>query len=78
MAEQHVPGGRLLWPGSGPGEQALQAQGDHVRLGLCFLTGSILQATAPEVVTLVIGHMLLGVGIGAANQACLLPGPATL
>ena len=40
--------------------------------GLCFIAGSILQAVAPEVATLVVGRILLGVGIGAANQAWLL------
>lgn len=41
--------------------------------GLCFILGSVLQAIAPEVATLVVGRILLGVGIGAANQACLHP-----
>ena len=43
--------------------------------GLCFIAGSVLQATAPEVITLVVGRILLGMGIGAANQVCLKPAP---
>ena len=36
--------------------------------GLAFVLGSALQASAPEIVQLVIGRVLLGVGIGFANQ----------
>ena len=47
--------------------------------GLCFIAGSLLQASAPSVACLVVGRILLGVGIGAANQAscvyCILSFP---
>ncbi len=36
--------------------------------GLAFVLGSALQAAAPEIVQLVIGRILLGIGIGFANQ----------
>ena len=36
--------------------------------GAAFVLGSLLQAAAPEVVMLVIGRVMLGVGIGFANQ----------
>lgn len=36
--------------------------------GLAFVLGSALQAAAPEIVQLVVGRVLLGVGIGFANQ----------
>ncbi len=36
--------------------------------GAAFVLGSLLQAAAPEVVMLVIGRAMLGIGIGFANQ----------
>lgn len=36
--------------------------------GAAFVLGSLLQAAAPEVVILVIGRVMLGIGIGFANQ----------
>ena len=36
--------------------------------GAAFVLGSLLQAAAPEVVMLVIGRVMLGIGIGFANQ----------
>ena len=36
--------------------------------GAAFVLGSLLQATSPEVVLLVIGRVMLGIGIGFANQ----------
>lgn len=36
--------------------------------GLAFVLGSALQAAAPVIEMLVIGRVLLGIGIGFANQ----------
>ena len=36
--------------------------------GLAFILGSVMQAAAPGIVMLVVGRVLLGVGIGFANQ----------
>ncbi len=41
--------------------------------GLAFVLGSALQAAAPEIVQLVIGRILLGIGIGFANQVAAAP-----
>jgi predicted MFS family arabinose efflux permease len=38
--------------------------------GAAFVVGSAMQAGAPEIVTLVLGRIFLGVGIGFANQVC--------
>ena len=39
--------------------------------GLAFVLGSALQASAHEIVVLVLGRVLLGIGIGFANQVGL-------
>lgn len=39
--------------------------------GFAFVLGSALQASAPEIVALVLGRVLLGIGIGFANQVGL-------
>ena len=36
--------------------------------GAAFVLGSLLQAAAPQVVMLVVGRVMLGIGIGFANQ----------
>ena len=46
--------------------------------GLAFLVGSILNGIAMNVALLIIGRLLLGVGVGFANQVKLLALPTTL
>ncbi|CAK0787208.1 hypothetical protein CVIRNUC_010424 [Coccomyxa viridis] len=55
------------WVSSRYGRRATMTAG-----GAAFVLGSLLQAAAPEVVMLVIGRAMLGIGIGFANQACPL------
>ncbi len=61
-----MPAGLLAsWVSNRCGRKATMVFG-----GAAFVVGSAMQAGAPEIVTLVLGRIFLGVGIGFANQVC--------
>lgn len=42
--------------------------------GAAFVVGSVMQAAANQIVVLVLGRIMLGMGIGFANQvSCMMP-----
>ena len=42
--------------------------------GLAFLAGSVIGGAAVNIYMLILGRLLLGVGVGFANQVCILIG----